>query len=77
MKKIQIYLPEEIYEECVLAADINENTVPSLIREWIIKKVEKNNRKGRDFLEELSKYHVKGGKTLSNDIDKIVYKYGK
>ncbi len=37
--------------------------------------LEKNNKNGRDFLEMLSQYNVKGGKTLSGDIDKIAYKY--
>ncbi len=73
MRKIQLYLPENIYAEFELMAEQKNVPISSTIREYLKTTLEKSNT-GINTLINLSKYQLKGGKNLSSNIDNIVYK---
>ncbi len=73
MKKIQLYLPENIYEEFSVIAFQKQQSVPVAIREYLKTSIEKKKDKGAKTLIKLSKYNVDGG-DLAKNIDKILYR---
>ncbi|MHB8362147.1 MAG: hypothetical protein ACYDBX_00800 [Patescibacteria group bacterium] len=73
MKKIQLYLHEDVYREFAIIAFQKQQSVPMTIREYLKSSIEKKRDKGSNTLIKLSKYNVDGGDLASN-IEKILYK---
>ncbi|MCL4392666.1 hypothetical protein M1145_00790 [Patescibacteria group bacterium] len=73
MKKIQLYLPENIYGEFAVIAFQKQQSIPVAVREYLKSSLEKKKDKGAKTLIKLSKYNVDGG-DLANNIDNILYK---
>lgn len=73
MKKIQLYLPENIYLEFSILAFQKQKSIPVTIREYLKSSIEKKKDNGVKTLIKLSKYNADGG-DLANNVDKILYK---
>lgn len=73
MKKIQLYLPENVYAEFSLIAFQKQQSVPVVIREYLRSSIEKKKDKGAKTLIKLSQYNVDGGDLVRN-IDEILYR---
>ena len=73
MKKIQLYLPENVYQEFSIIAFQKQQSVPVTIREYLKSSIEKKKDNGAKTLIKLSKYNVDGG-DLANNVDNILYK---
>ncbi|MHB8362164.1 MAG: hypothetical protein ACYDBX_00885 [Patescibacteria group bacterium] len=74
MRKVQLYLPQNIYAEFDLLAEQENKPISTVIRNYIENTFNKRNDKGISTLIKLSKYNLKGGKDLAFHIDEIVYK---
>lgn len=79
MVRTQVYLPKSMYQDITLLAKKKGQPAAKIIRDILDKGLEKEHKKrnaGAALLE-LSKmaikYKFKGSKTLSRDIDKILY----
>ena len=73
MKKNQLYLPENMYEEFSVIAFQKEKSVPVIIREYLKSLLAQKRDGGVNTLIKLSKYKAHGG-DLANNIDEILYK---
>ena len=73
MKKIQLYLPENMYEEFSVIAFQKGKSVPIIIREYLKSSLDQKKDGGVNTLIKLSKYKVHGG-DLANNIDEALYK---
>lgn len=74
MKKIQLYIPEDIYLEFSLMSEQENKPISVFIRDYLKKTLYQSNDAGVETLIKFSKYKLKGGKSLASNIDKIVYK---
>ncbi len=74
MKKVQLYLPQDIYAEFDLLAEQENKPISFVIRNYIENTFNKKNDRGISTLIKLSKYNLKGEKDLTSHIDEIVYK---
>ncbi len=74
MKKIQLYLPQDIYTEFSLLAEQENTPISTVIRHYIENTFREKNDYGVNTLIKLSKYNLKGGKNLASHIDNIIYK---
>ena len=74
MKKIQLCLSENLYEEFSLIASQEQKSISFVIKEYLKQSIQKKKNNGLAILIELSENTFKGGYNLSSKIDKVVYK---
>ena len=74
MKKLQIYLPENVYSEFNILAAQEQVSVPILIRQILIKAQGGKRNQGLKALRKISKYDLKGESNLAQNIDKTIYR---
>ena len=66
MKKIQLYIPENLYQEITTIASQDQLSIPVFIRNFLIKTMEEKKGRGIETLKKFSQYNLDGGNLSTN-----------